>query len=219
MFPDLTRDDVFRLETRRLWLRWPRQVDAQAVVHLAGEKEVADMTATIPHPYPPEAADGFILATRRANMDGTGLTLAISPKAKPGTLIGLIGFMPVLRGGEPLPAQAELGFWIGRPFWGEGYMTEAAQAMVDAFFSLTGGNEITAGARVINPASRRVIEKCGFAYQGSGLRELSARGGRYPVDEFRLDRRAWTALKTWRHAGMSPLAGAGEANDVALAAE
>ena len=48
MFPDLTRDDVFRLETRRLWLRWPRQADAQAIVRLAGEKSVAEMTARLP---------------------------------------------------------------------------------------------------------------------------------------------------------------------------
>ena len=66
MFPDLTRDDVFRLETRRLWLRWPRQADAQAIVRLAGEKAVAEMTARLPHPYPAEAADRFILEARRA---------------------------------------------------------------------------------------------------------------------------------------------------------
>ena len=53
MFPDLTRDDVFRLETRRLWLRWPRHADVQAIVRLAGETAVAEMTASIPHPYPP----------------------------------------------------------------------------------------------------------------------------------------------------------------------
>src|SRR3712207_4191950 len=57
MFPDLTRDDVFRLETRRLWLRWPRHADCQAIVRLAGEKAVADMTARIPHPYDPHDAE------------------------------------------------------------------------------------------------------------------------------------------------------------------
>ena len=54
---------------------------------------------------------------------------------------------------------------------------------------------------MINPASRRVLEKCGFAYQGSGLVELPARGGLYPADHFRLDRRAWESLKTWGHTG------------------
>jgi hypothetical protein len=64
MFPDLTRDDVFRLETRRLWLRWPRLADAQAITRLAGEKAVAEMTARIPHPYTPEEAERFIFQAR-----------------------------------------------------------------------------------------------------------------------------------------------------------
>ena len=59
MFPDLTRDDVFRLETRRLWLRWPRHGDVQALVRLVGEKAVAEMTARIPHPYGPDHATAF----------------------------------------------------------------------------------------------------------------------------------------------------------------
>jgi hypothetical protein len=54
MFPDLTRDDVFRLETRSLWLRWPRIADAAAIARQAGEKAVAEMTANIPHTYPPQ---------------------------------------------------------------------------------------------------------------------------------------------------------------------
>src|SRR3954471_7528500 len=70
MFPDLTRDDVFRLETRRLWLRWPRLADAPAIVRLAGEKAVAEMTAFIPHPYPPEIGERFIFQARQSNADG-----------------------------------------------------------------------------------------------------------------------------------------------------
>ena len=56
MFPDLLRDDVFRLETRRLWLRWPRAGDAAMIARLAGERDVAERTANIPHPYLPGAA-------------------------------------------------------------------------------------------------------------------------------------------------------------------
>ena len=56
-------------------------------------------------------------------------------------------------------------------------------------------------ARVINPGSRRVLEKCGFAYQGAGLSELPARCGLYPVDHFRLDRRTWESLKAWGQTG------------------
>ncbi len=67
MFPELTRDDVFRLETRRLWLRWPRLADGPAILRQAGAKPVAEMTAAIPHPYPPEAVEPFVFATRKGN--------------------------------------------------------------------------------------------------------------------------------------------------------
>jgi RimJ/RimL family protein N-acetyltransferase len=197
MFPDLTRDDVFRLETRRLWLRWPRLADVQAIVRLAGEKAVAEMTARIPHPYPLEDAERFIFQARRSNADGHGLQLAITPKGKPNSLIGMVGIGPSPETGKP-----SLGYWLGTPSWGQGYATEAARALIDAFFAYGEENELTASARVLNPISRRVLEKCGFAYQGSGLCELPARGGFYPADHFRLDRRAWESLKTWGQTGL-----------------
>jgi RimJ/RimL family protein N-acetyltransferase len=199
MFPDLTRDDVFRLETRRLWLRWPRLSDVQAIVRLAGEKAVAEMTARIPHPYDPQDAERFVFMARKSNADGQGLQLAITPKGRPNSLIGVVGIGPSPDGGRP-----HLGFWLGTPAWGQGHATEAARALIDAFFAYGEGSEITASVRVINPASRRVLEKCGFSYQGSGLVELPERGGLYPAEHFRLDRRAWESLKTWGHSGLVP---------------
>jgi RimJ/RimL family protein N-acetyltransferase len=197
MFPDLTRDDVFRLETRGLWLRWARLADAQAIVRLAGEKSVAEMTARIPHPYHPDDAERFIFQSRRSNADGHGLQLAITPKGRPNSLIGMVGIGP-----DPEMGKPSLGYWLGTPYWGKGYATEAARALIDAFFAYGEMDELTASARVINPASRRVLEKCGFAYQGAGLVELPARGGLYPADHFRLDRRAWESLKSWGHTGL-----------------
>jgi len=198
MFPDLTRDDVFRLETRRLWLRWPRQADAPAILRLAGEKAVAEMTSRIAHPLSEAAVDDFILRTRRENAEGAGLTMAITPRAKPNALIGVVGIAGEAGG---LPT---LGYWLGIPYWGQGYATEAARAMLDAFFAYTVNPELTASARVINPASRRVLEKCGFAFTGSGLRPFPARGGVLPIYLFRLDRRAWESLKSWSHTGFVP---------------
>jgi RimJ/RimL family protein N-acetyltransferase len=194
MFPDLTRDDVFRLETRRLWLRWPRLADVQAIVRLAGDRAVAEMTALIPHPYSEQDAERFVFHARSANAQGDGLTLAITPKGKPNALIGTVGITASPEG-EP-----HLGYWVGVPHWGQGHATEAARGLVDAFFAYTPGRALTSAARVINPASRRVLEKCGFAFQGSGFKEFRARGGFLPVDHFRLDRRAWESLKAWGHA-------------------
>jgi RimJ/RimL family protein N-acetyltransferase len=199
MFPDLTRDDVFRLETARLWLRWPRQADAAAIVKLAGEKAVAEMTARIPHPLPPADATDFVYRSRRANMEGSELTMAITPRAQPGTLIGVVSIHPDRTASGP-----HLGYWLGSPHWGEGLTTEAARAMVDAFFAYSGGQELTSSARVINPASRRVLEKCGFSAVGSGLQPFPARGGVVPVDFFRLERRAWKSFKAWTATGFVP---------------
>ena len=214
MFPDLTRDDVFRLETRRLWLRWPRLADVQAIVRLAGEKPVADMTARIPHPYTPEDAERFVYFSRRANTEGEGLHLAITPKGRPNALIGCVGIDPGPEDGRPY-----LGYWLGTPYWGHGYATEAARALIDAFFAYTAEREIVSAARVINPASRRVLEKCGFAYQGSGLMAFQARGGLFPVDHMRLDRRTWESLKSWGHTGFVPHRDSDAGPELALAAE
>ena len=87
MFPDLLRDDVFRLETRRLWLRWPRAADAALIASLAGERDVAETTAHIPHPFPPGAAADFVLKARAANMGGGELVLALAPKASPRAMV------------------------------------------------------------------------------------------------------------------------------------
>lgn len=203
MFPDLTRDDVFRLETARLWLRWPRQADAVAITTLAGEKAVAEMTAAIPHPLSKADATDFVFRSRRGNLEGSQLTMAITPRAAPGTLIGIVGIEPDRTASGP-----HLGYWLGTPYWGSGLMTEAARAIIDAFFAYSAGAELTSSARLTNPASRRVLEKCGFSVTGSGLKAFPARGAALPVDEFRLERRAWGSFEAW--SGASFLARRGE---------
>jgi RimJ/RimL family protein N-acetyltransferase len=200
MFPDLTRDDVFRLETSRLWLRWPRMADAQAILRQAGDKVVAETTGTVPHPYPPQAVEPFIFGARKGNALGEHLVLAITHKARPNELIGVIGIHPREAG---LPF---IGYWLGKAHWGEGLATEAAQAMIDAAFSLAVAKAVEASARVINPASRRVLEKCGFRHEGSNLKSLPARGGLFPCDQFRLDRSTWMALKSWSASGVQAMA-------------
>ena len=195
MFPELTRDDVFRLETRRLWLRWPRMADASAILRQAGEKAVAEMTASIPHPYPVDAVEPFIFAMRKGNALGEHLVLAITPRSKPNELIGMIGAHKQATG---IPF---IGYWLGTPPWGKGYATEAVQALIDTLVSLVEMPAIEADTRVINPASRRVLEKSGFRAEGSFLKSLPARGGLFPCEQFRLDRSTWSALKSWGASG------------------
>uniref|UniRef100_A0A9E8CJ57 GNAT family N-acetyltransferase n=1 Tax=Bosea sp. NBC_00436 TaxID=2969620 RepID=A0A9E8CJ57_9HYPH len=213
MFPELTRDDVFRLETRRLWLRWPRMADANAILRLAGEKAVAEMTASIPHPYPSQAVEPFIFGARKGNALGEHLALAITPRAKPNELIGMISAHKQATG---VPF---IGYWLGTPHWGKGYATEAVQGLIDSLFSLIDLPAIEADTRVINPASRRVLEKSGFRSEGSFLKSLPARGGLFPCEQFRLDRSTWAALKSWSASGWAhaPEIEDGTADDAALA--
>jgi ribosomal protein S18 acetylase RimI-like enzyme len=78
---------------------------------------------------------------------------------------------------------------------GKGFASEAVKALVEAVFSLTRAERILANARTINPASRRVLEKCGFAYIDTGFDFLAARGGLHPCDRFQLDRKAFAAAR------------------------
>jgi RimJ/RimL family protein N-acetyltransferase len=183
MFPDLTRDDVFRLETRRLWLRWPRLADVQAIVRLAGEKAVAEMTARIPHPYSPEDAERFVFHARLSNANGEGLQLAITPKGKPNAPIGMVGIGPHPEDGRP-----SLGYWLGIPYWGQGYATEAARALILYAFASERFDFLTVGHFKENPASARVIAKLGFEASGEVLRDCAARNAKSRCLTYRLTR-------------------------------
>lgn len=187
MFPDLARDDVFRLETPRLWLRWPRICDAAAVHKFCSQWEVARYTARIPHPYPAGSAERFIYAAREANASGRDLTLVMTPAKGKSDAIGSISLES--RGADRLA----LGFVLAPEAWGKGLATEAAEAMIDAAFGLTPAVEILAGVRVENEASKAVLEKCGFALLGTGRQGAPARGGMVECHSFRLGRADWVA--------------------------
>jgi RimJ/RimL family protein N-acetyltransferase len=188
MFQDLTCDDIFRIETKRLWLRWPRAADAPAITSFAKLSEVAQWTAGIPHPYPKGEAERFVLQARADTASGKALILAITQKAGARQVIGLIS------GTSAAGPDLELGYVLAPPMWGKGFTSEVAKPFVDALFRLSMANRIVANSRVHNAASRRVLEKTGFTYMGSGLHLLPARGGMYPCDRFQLDRKRWAAM-------------------------
>jgi RimJ/RimL family protein N-acetyltransferase len=189
MFPDLTRDDVFRLETARLWLRWPRSADAVSLSKLAGERDVAEMTASIPHPYTEQDAARWVFSARAGNALGSSLALVIARRGRPTEAIGSVGLH------QTRPGVALLGYWLGQPFQGRGFVTEAVEAMVETTFRLADVGEIHAQARVENEASRRVLEKCGFSSEGRAQIDLPARGGVVMCERFRLTREFWVAGK------------------------
>ena len=187
MFPDIARDDIFRLETARLWLRWPRASDAAAIERYSSQWEVARYTARIPHPYPRGAAERFIYAAREGNSSGRDLTLVLTPIRGKREAIGAVGLE--LHGRDRLT----LGYALAPEFWGNGYASEAVVAIVEAAFSLTQAIAINASVRVENPASRRVLEKTRFRFVGTGREGAPARGGLVECDRFALGRADWAA--------------------------
>jgi RimJ/RimL family protein N-acetyltransferase len=185
MFPDIARDDVFRLETKRLWLRWPRVGDAPAIERYCAKWEVARYTARIPHPYPKGSAVRFVYAAREANILGREMTLALAPLNAPARVVGAISLER--RGADRLT----LGYALAPEVWGRGMATEAVKAIIDAAFALTPVVEIEASVHVENLASARVLVKVGFAGVGRGLRGAPARGQMVECDAFSLKRADW----------------------------
>jgi len=192
MFPELSRDDVFRIETRRLWLRWPRIADAAAMARQAGTQAVAEATRHIPCPFSNAQANAVILDARLANAGGDALILMLTPTARPDDAIGVVSVTP---GRGLLP---ELGFWIGQTHWGKGIATEAAQAMIDITFGITGLKGLSAAIMPANQGARRVLKRCGFELTGAGMMDAPARGGAQPGDFYRLERATWSSLRQWR---------------------
>jgi len=173
MFPDLTRDDVFRIETARLWLRWPRAVDARDFVRLAVDPQVVKQVTGQNAPLAARAADEFVRAARRANVEGGGIILALSPRHDPSALIGMAGLQTTGEG-----RMLALSYWLGRPYRGQGLMREAIEALVDMAFVLTDAQEIkTSLSRETPEAAARVLASCGFPpADGDGQARITRSG-------------------------------------------
>ena len=173
------------LETPRLALRAPRLEDAKTVAMLANDRRIAENTARIPHPYKLKDAEDFITGANRRGGETVFLIML-----RGGTTIGACG---IARHGD----VPEIGYWLGTTYWGKGYATEALHAVIDYAFTDLDHQALQAGARVTNPASRRVLEKCGFQWTGVGLYRIRAINSSAPIDRFRLERGIWSALKDW----------------------
>jgi RimJ/RimL family protein N-acetyltransferase len=172
------------LETERLTLRAPRHEDVKAIALLANDRRIAANTARIPHPYGVDDAEQFIAGVNKRDGEACFVIMLDS------RVIGACGI-------DPCAEAAELGYWLGAPYWGAGYATEAARAVIDHAFGKLEHETLQAGARVSNPASRRVLEKCAFQWIGVRLTRIRAINSAAPTDRFRLDRGLWASLKAW----------------------
>lgn len=156
------------LETPRLALREFSEGDVSELVPLIGAREVAATTLRIPHPYEEKHAREFLASQAKEKELRLGIRLRGG-----GRLVGGIGLHP-----EMEQHRAELGYWIGVPFWGNGYATEAAREVVRYGFEELKLNRIFATHFVGNDASARVLQKIGMRYEGC-MRQAVFRWGKF----------------------------------------
>jgi len=149
------------IRTERLLLRPFARADAEAVSELAGAFEIADTTISVPHPYSLQLAIDWIMGHERGRRRGRAFRFAITEAAS-GRLNGCVE----LRDLDQEHSQAELGFWVGKPFWRLGYASEAASAVVQFGFESLGLNRIYAYHMARNPASGKVLQKLGMRREG-----------------------------------------------------
>jgi len=149
------------MRSQRLSYRPLQATDAGRIATLAGEWDIARMTSRIPHPYSLVDADLWI-----ASIGNDEFVRGVEHE---GNLIGAVGYI------EGEGGQAEIGYWIGKPWWGRGFATEATRALIAHCFGVCGFRHLTCGHFVDNPASERVIAKLGFRRIGKSSQWCEAR--------------------------------------------
>jgi RimJ/RimL family protein N-acetyltransferase len=148
------------LESERLFLRPPRPGDIQSMTVWLSDFAVARMTARVPHPYGEGDAEAFVAALSPHRF--------VIEHKKGGIFLGMVGLNA--------DDDWELGYWLGKPFWGQGYASEAARRLAQFAFDVLGVECLHAGWFYDNPASGHVLAKLGARHNGSQMRDCRARG-------------------------------------------
>ena len=173
--PPPTLGDPPRLATKRLALRRPQSRDADALIALAGQWQVARNLSPVPHPYTAEHA-AFFLDHLVPKEWIWALTLRGDDR-----LVGVAGLTPDTEG-----RSGELGYWLDPDLWGRGLMTEAGAAVTRFAFDVLGWHRIRSGVFADNPGSQAVLRKLGFVITGKSMRPCLARGEKVAAYELEL---------------------------------
>ncbi len=160
------------IQTERLHLRPLRRADAAAMTRLVNDYSVAGNLARVPFPYREELAEEWIDSTHRQHAASDAWHLAITLD---GALVGCVGLT------RKAGAAPELGYWVGRRFWGQGIAREAAAALLEWAAREHGHTAFRASALTDNAASRRVLEALGFTERGQGQEPFLSRNRAMPV--------------------------------------
>ncbi len=175
------------LETPRLIMRPPHREDIEDLAFIGNNREIAEMTSRMPHPYSKDDALAFIESFESGRYEGCIYAIT---QTDSGRLIGMGAVENRKRFGG-----LEIGYWLGKPYWGRGFATEAASALVDLAFRVTETDCVYAACRTNNPASRAVLRKQGFNFVG--LDEMnSLAAGIVPIERHCLERDIWLDKKS-----------------------
>lgn len=149
-----------RIQTDRLVLRPVALDDAPAFYELANNYDIAKMTGSFPYPFPLLSVEFKIMYLMSQRRRGRGYPYAITQDGSP-----LMGIMDIFRKDDTAPF--EIGYWIGRPYWGNGYVTEAARGIIQEARDTLGISTLMAGVFSDNPASLHLLKKLGFEVLGA----------------------------------------------------
>lgn len=169
------------IETNRIQFRYWKESDAEELFLLASDPDVGPRAGWLPHSSVEQSRE--IIKTIFNNDHVWALILKETEQ-----LIGCMGYYDHTESNIGIEeGEAELGYWIGKPFWNQGYCTEALHAMIDYCFNIEGFVTLWADHFVDNPASGKVMEKCGFTDTGK-INWLSKlyKGDENPVKIMRL---------------------------------
>jgi ribosomal-protein-alanine N-acetyltransferase len=170
-----------QMRSARLTYRPLAGADASRVAALVGDWDIARMTSRIPHPYSLVDADLWIASL--------GVDEFVRGVELDGALIGAVGYI------EGKSGEAEIGYWIGKPWWGRGFATEAARTLVAYCFAPGRFRRLTCGHFIDNPASGRVIAKLGFRRIGKGAQWCEARQAEVEIVRYAMRR---PLITLWR---------------------
>jgi ribosomal-protein-alanine N-acetyltransferase len=173
------------LETARLKLRPYCETDVAELVPLIGTREVAATTLRIPHPYTEVDARAFIASA----CDGSKIWLAITLRSD-GRQIGGVGLRLA-----PQHQHADLGYWLGAPYWGKGFATEAAREMMRYGFEDLHLHRICASHFEHNPVSGRILVKLGMRHEGCQREHLRKWDQFVDSELYGMLRQEWDAVK------------------------
>lgn len=173
---------IDKMETTRLIFRAWRDEDAEVLFRLASDPEVGPRAGWPPH----RSADESLHIIRTVFHNETTWAIVLKETGLP---IGAIGYGPSCDCALPArPGEPTVGYWVGRPYWNRGFCTEALAWMVDRVRRHTLLPSLISGHFTDNPASGRVMEKCGFRPTGETAFDDTLEGGKdRPIRVLRLE--------------------------------